>query len=134
MTSMFKKDSRVYYWLVVVLWLGVIFLLSSIPGASLPRMPNENWHFWAHRLAHIGEYGVLGFLVIRAYSYKKARIGVFTILLLSVFIFLSGAFDEWHQSFVPGRTPQLLDAIFDTICGAWGMLVYYYWPKIYSKS
>jgi len=92
-------------------------------------MPTEWWLFWAHRTAHIVEYSILGVLVIRAYSYKKARIGVMTVLFLSVFILLSGLFDEWHQTFVPGRTGQLIDAIFDTICGTGGMLVYFMWIK-----
>ena len=75
------------------------------------------------------EYFVLGVLVLRAFLYKKARIGVINILFLSVLIFLAGSFDEWHQSFVPGRNCQLIDVIFDTICGAFGMVVYLLWIK-----
>jgi VanZ family protein len=126
---MIERNERLLYWLPVFIWLELIFLLSSIPGGSLPRMPSDAWQFWAHRTAHIGEYSILGILLLRAYSYKKARVGVLTILFLSVFIFLSGAFDEWHQSFVPGRNCQLIDAIFDTICGTGGMFAYLMWLK-----
>jgi VanZ family protein len=124
-----KRNEKLIYWLPVFIWLEVIFLLSSIPSALLPKMPSDSWLFWAHRIAHIGEYSTLGVLVIRAYSYKRARIGVLTILFLSIFILLAGSFDEWHQSFVPGRHSQLIDAIFDTICGTFGMLVYFMWIK-----
>jgi VanZ family protein len=116
---------KLRYWLLVFIWMGVISFLSSIPAASLPQMPSDSWLFWAHRVAHTVEYSVLGVLLIRAYAYKRARMGVFTILFLSIFILSFGLLDEWHQSFVPGRHAQLIDAIFDTICGTSGMFVYY---------
>jgi VanZ family protein len=124
-----KRNQKLLRWLLVLIWLEVIFLLSSIPSAYLPPTPSDLWNFLAHRTAHFGEYSVLGVLVIRAYSYKKARIGAITILFLSIFIFLAGSFDEWHQSFVPGRNCQLSDAIFDTLCGALGMFIYLMWLK-----
>jgi VanZ family protein len=120
---------RLLFWLPVFIWLEFIFLLSSIPSAWLPQMPSDLWLFWAHRIAHIGEYSILGVLVIRAYSQGRVSMDVSSILFLSIFIFLSGSFDEWHQSFVPGRHAQLIDAIFDTICGTVGMLVYSLWKK-----
>lgn len=112
-------------WLAVVIWYGFICCLSSIPGRTLNSLvPDSSLQFWGHRIAHIVEYGVLGVLVIRAYANQKTKITVMTILILACFIFLSGALDEWHQSFTPGRTPELIDALFDTICGACGMVVY----------
>jgi len=124
-----KTNTKLLYWLPVFIWLELIFLLSSIPGALLPPLPSDLWQFWAHRIAHFTEYSVLGVLVIRAYSYKKPGPGVLTVLFLSVFILLSGLFDEWHQSFVPGRHCQLLDALFDTICGGWGMFFFLIYRK-----
>jgi len=112
-------------WLPVVIWYGFICVLSSIPGKTLTTLvPDSNYQFWGHRIAHIIEYGVLGVLVIRAYATPKTKVNVMTILILACFIFLSGALDEWHQSFTPGRSPELIDAIFDTICGTFGMIVY----------
>jgi len=132
---MVKGNKELYYWLPVFIWLEFIFLLSSIPSSLLPPMPSDLWNFWAHRTAHLVEYSVLGMLLIRAYSYRKARINVSTILFLSIFICLSGLFDEWHQSFVPGRNCQFIDAVFDTICGTWGMFFYYIWLKSgYQKA
>ena len=120
---------KLIYWLPVFIWLGIIFILSSIPASSLPQMPTESWNFWAHRSAHAGEYSVLGVLTIRAYSIQGSKMEVKAILYLSLFILLSGLLDEWHQSFVPGRHAQLIDALFDTICGASGMLIYAQWQK-----
>ena len=117
---------RILSWLPVVIWFGFISLLSSIPGKTITSiaLSSDFLLFWGHRIAHLGEYGVLGCLVIRAYSKETIKVTVVTIIILAMFIFLCGAFDEWHQSFVPGRTPDLLDALFDTVCGTFGMLMY----------
>ncbi|MBF0571948.1 MAG: VanZ family protein [Candidatus Omnitrophica bacterium] len=131
---MIKGNNTLYYWLQVLVWLEFIFILSSIPSIDFPPMPSDSWQFWAHRVAHFGEYSVLGVLLFRAYSYKRARVGVITILLLSMHVFLAGSLDEWHQSFVPGRNCQFIDAIFDTISGAFGMLAYLMWLKMAKLS
>jgi VanZ family protein len=119
-----KTQERILLWLPVVIWFGLISLLSSIPATTLSLIAPSSCQFWGHRIAHIVEYGVLGVLVMRAYANEKAKITVVTILFLACFIFLSGVLDEWHQSFTPGRTPELIDAIFDAICGTFGMLIY----------
>jgi VanZ family protein len=119
-------------WLPVIIWYGVIFGLSSIPAhvlnASEPHFlpwSIDAYLFWGHRIAHVIEYGTLGILVLRAYSRRKNRpITLKTVLLLAFFIFLAGCLDEYHQSFVPGRTPELIDALFDAICAGLAMLLY----------
>ena len=140
MNKMTQK--RILLWFPVAIWFAFISFLSSIPGNTISTIPSiilqfinypgnpfskvpiDLYLFWGHRIAHFLEYSVLGSLVMRAYSKEKVRITVMTILFLSCFIFLSGCLDEWHQSFVPGRSPQLIDAIFDAICGTLGMLMY----------
>lgn len=86
-------------------------------------MPTPDWLFWAHRLAHIAEYATLGILTLRAYAHGQISVRVNRILYLAGLMFLAGAFDEWHQSFVPGRSSELMDVVFDTICASVGMLV-----------
>ena len=115
----------VFYWLPVFLWMGIIFLASSIPSQGMPKL-TDYWLFWAHRFGHMVEYSILGILWLRAYNYshQPARHDLKPVLLLSVGILLFGLADEWHQSFVPGRMQQLLDSVFDMICGTIGMLVY----------
>jgi VanZ family protein len=38
-----------------------------------------------------------------------------------------GLFDEWHQTFVPGRYGSLTDAGFNVIGAVMGLLVYRSW-------
>ena len=48
----------VRFWLPVVAYVGLIFTLSAQPGLQPPM------HFqYADKVAHICEYGVLGFLL-----------------------------------------------------------------------
>lgn len=127
---MIRNNNKLEYILPVVIWLEVIFFLSSLPGPMLPEMPSDGWRFWAHRIAHFTEYSVLGFLMTRACARVCRSMGLREVALLSVMVLGSGAFDEWHQSFVPGRSPDLLDVCFDTICGMGGVLVY----KIFVRA
>jgi VanZ family protein len=62
-------------------------------------------------------------LTFRAYTRNQRRLGIASILLLSLFMLLAGSFDEWHQSFVPGRHSAALDAIFDYICATSAILI-----------
>ena len=117
----------VFYWLPVLLWLVMIFILSSIPGRDFPVMPTETWHFWAHRFAHFSEYMILGALFARAGLVNRPNKSLMTLAVFIVMVFAAGLFDEWHQSFVPGRMSQMLDVYFDTLCGSFGALVYQTW-------
>lgn len=126
---MIKKHIRLILWLPVFIWLEIIFLLSSIPASLLPHMLSDSWLFWAHRIAHICEYSTLGILLIRAYKFERGQMSLKMIIFLMFFILLAGLLDEWHQSFVPGRHAQFIDAYFDTICGTLGMFIYYKWPR-----
>jgi len=106
--------------LPVVAWLGLIFFLSSRP--DLPH-PESGWLDNLFGMgAHTLEYGVLAALLSRALA-GRMRGG----LLVFVLAFLYALSDEFHQSFVPGRTPDPLDLLFDSLgsllgLAAWGWI------------
>jgi len=95
--------------------MGLIFFASSVPGDQLPG------HFW-DKLVHLLVYACLGvlFLVPLAEArLSRVRVkAVATAVLLSV---LYGAFDEVHQSFTPGRSPDLRDLLADGLGAALGV-------------
>jgi VanZ family protein len=111
-------------WLPAVVWMGVIFYLSSRTGESLnsllplfhllfPQMQSFNWgHFFAYFFLSCTYYW--GFLP-RASGWK---IKVLVVLLCGLY----GISDEYHQSFVPGRTPDGMDIRNDMIGAALAML------------
>jgi VanZ family protein len=97
-------------WLLVLFWAGFIFFLSHQPDlkSGLP----QTWEFILGKLAHFLEYAILSFLLINAlsnYQISKKKI-IFLVAGLSM---LYAFFDEYHQSFIPGRTPSLNDLTVD---------------------
>lgn len=72
--------------------------------------------------AHILEYAILYFLLFRAvnkFNLKSKKKEIYNWLLPLVFCLLYAASDEFHQSFVPGRTSLARDVGFDFL----GMLL-----------
>jgi len=99
-------------WLPVVAWMGLIFFLSSQP--DLPH-PESGWLDNLFGVgAHTLEYGVLAALLSRALANRK-RAGLL-VFAVGVLYALS---DEFHQAFVPGRTPDP----WDLLCDALGVLL-----------
>ena len=114
-------DSRIARWLAVAGWMALIFFLSSQP--QLPSAPDP----WADLLfkkgAHFTVYAVLAVLFRRALPP-----GRWIWALSWVLTVLFAASDEWHQSFVPGRHPQLTDVLIDA-CGATTGLLIFWWRQ-----
>ena len=109
-------------WLPVIIWAGIIFWLSSIPNLKT----NLEYDFILRKMAHITEYFILTFLLYGAFK------GSFNMNAACFFIypdslsFLYALSDEFHQSFVPGRSAALRDVLIDTI----GILGFYIVIKI----
>ncbi|HUT26108.1 MAG TPA: VanZ family protein [Sumerlaeia bacterium] len=98
--------------LAPIVWGGLIFLASSIPGKTR-LFPTLIPH--SDKIVHAGLYAVLGWLLFRAgkkrWTAGDARIWMAACCLLGS---LYGASDEWHQLFVPDRACSLADWIFDS--------------------
>ena len=103
--------------LPVLIWLAVIFLLSSFKGSDYPKQPEIfSW------TAHLAEYFVLGYLVARSFG-KKGK-GAFLLALVICLIY--AASDEWHQKFVIGRQASIIDWGFDGAGSIAGILGFYF--------
>lgn len=102
--------AKLKYWLPAIGWMIVIFYFSSRTGNEIRNLfyfiPNLNW-------GHLVEYFILGLLVNFALSKttRLQRLYLMTVLLCTVY----GATDEFHQYFVPGRTPDIVDLTNDAI-------------------
>jgi len=109
-------------WLPFLIWATVIFLFSSYPTT---RASEIHWKdFIVKKTAHIIEYAILTTLCYRALKtsgIEKKKVGYYSIFF-SIFY---GLTDEFHQSFTPGRDPQLRDVFFDTIGAV--LSIYYIW-------
>lgn len=97
--------------LLVVLWMGLIFTLSHQP--TLPY-PEDVDAVVISTLGHLTVYAVLGGLTwwaLAASGVEGWRRAALAIAVAALY----GISDEWHQSFVPGRTPDPRDLLADTI-------------------
>ncbi|MCL6472482.1 MAG: VanZ family protein [Firmicutes bacterium] len=74
--------------------------------------PADFIQFWIRKGAHVLSYGILG-LSLAAILSVKGLTGAKKILSASVLIVLVALADEWHQTFVPGRTGRAIDVALD---------------------
>ena len=97
------------YWLPVLAYVSLIFILSAQPGLH-PPLSFQN----SDKLSHMLEYGLLGWLLVRALrATMPARSWVFTSMLAIGLGLGIAAGDEYFQSFVPGRDSTVFDWLAD---------------------
>jgi VanZ family protein len=79
---------------------------------------------------HLIEYAILGWLCAGASSRTWPAAPAWRTASFAVFItFLWGLSDEMHQAMVPGRSPELADAVADlggAVLGGMGRLLFSY--------
>ena len=95
-------------WLPVVFWCSLLFYFSSISNLKASQNPvfDEVFRTIAHFLLYI-----LGYcLFFRALNFQKTKKNFLLPLFLTCLYALS---DEFHQTFVPTRTFQLMDLAVD---------------------
>ena len=99
----------------------VPILRYFLPHASAETL--ELLHFLVRKCAHFTEYFVLSLLILRGIRAgakgMHLRWALLTILLVAGYASL----DEFHQSFVPGRTAAVGDVLIDTSGGAVALIV-----------
>jgi VanZ family protein len=101
------------YWLPVLLWMGVIFVASSQP--KLPFVVNKTVDFATKKAGHVTEYAILAFLFWRAISQGRGKPALPSLGGTFVVSLLYAISDEFHQTFVPGRSGRLTDVGFDAL-------------------
>jgi VanZ family protein len=101
------------------------WLLAWLPFQLTPD-GFDTVHAIIRKLAHLGEYGVFAILLYGWFhAGRRPRFSAAAALLA---VAIAGAFsltDEFHQSFVPGRTASLRDCAIDTIGATAGLLGYF---------
>jgi len=87
------------------------------------------------KVLHFTAYALLGALFLRAFNVTRIKHHLKLIFALSVLLSsLYGISDEIHQSFVPYRTADAMDALADIIGSAFGAGVLSLWLKGYFKK
>ena len=137
------------FWLPVLLWMALIFSASADAHSyehssrfvepilrwlfpHLPQPEIESIHHVIRKCGHLTEYAILALLCRRALHLSGNNLPTWSWpkvggTLLLVFIF--AATDEFHQRFVPTRTPLVSDVFIDTAGGAIGLLALRFWHQ-----
>lgn len=107
------RAKLVALWVPALVWMAVIFWVSSLPGSKIPGGYSTPGHFIA--------YSVLGGLLALPLLRMTGRDRAIALALLAASIY--GITDEFHQTFVPMRTPDVADWGVDTLGAFFGAVM-----------
>ncbi len=141
---------RILSWTLVIVWMGLIFFLSSQPGTQSGALSKgitqiivtaiervfpgveldvQTFHSFVRKSAHFVVYLVLGFLVMNA-IWGRVK-GIRRRILLAVLIcVLYAVVDEVYQASVPGRSGEVMDVIIDSAGAVVGIAAYLTFARI----
>jgi VanZ family protein len=106
------------YRVMALVWMGVIFWLSSKQSLPAPDLFRGQ-----DKVEHAAVFGILALFFALSFKEKKREAFGKRVLTVTLLAILYGFSDELHQYFVPGRNPSLWDLCAD---GAGGFLAAYF--------
>lgn len=116
--------SRHLYWLPPLAWMGVIYYLSGRTAGEIksifPFLQNLN-------PGHVLAFFILSILFF--YALTKAAYSRHPYVWSMFLSIIYGITDEYHQSFVPGRTPDFQDLLRDALGAAIALVFLYILEK-----
>jgi VanZ family protein len=132
------------YWWPALIWAVVISTFSTgaftsdntsiviipvlrffLPHASLETL--QFLHHLIRKSAHVTEYCILSLLILRGLAAGRREFHLRWALLAILFVAGYASLDEFHQSFVPGRTAAVSDVFIDTCGGTAGLIIAWLW-------
>jgi VanZ family protein len=96
-----------FFRIAAMAWMLLLSWESSRPGTEVHIQPPID------KVVHASAFGVLGFFLALGAGRFRGKI----LWLIPLIVSLFGFFDEFHQSFSPGRTVSALDWLADTVGG-----------------
>ena len=125
-------------WIAAILWLIVIAIESSNLGSAnntsrflypvlhflfgVGKAQFQHLHHYIRKGGHVFGYGLLSFLLFRAWretlpSIKNVKWSLNWASLAVLGTAIVASLDEWHQSYLPSRTGTPWDVLLDTSAG-----------------
>lgn len=122
-----KFLSIVPRWFPAFFFMTVIFIFSSQPADNLPDF--LNWDYVIKKAGHAIGYGLLALSYFHFLKYDKKQYWLAWLMAVAF-----SATDEFHQSFVPGRTPSIVDVlVFDSLGAAIALWLYFIFHRTKAK-
>ena len=111
---------------VLWVWGPATGVMAAIFVGSSSSDPSYVPPVFSDKLLHLGAYALLGAALLRGFSgARPERVTGRRALGAVLAALLFGISDEFHQSFVPGRTPDVMDLLMDVVGGAIGATLYW---------
>ena len=107
---------RLLPWIPALVWAAAIYLVSGRSSVPVPGVTG------ADKVLHFGAYALLGLLL--AFAAHRSALHPAVAAVLGA---LYGASDEFHQSFVPGRSPDIRDWVADALGVCFAVYLYTRW-------
>ncbi len=104
-------------WLLLAAWLVIIYCFSDQPysGRTTQRFLGAVMNVPVRKAAHFLEYLILFVLWRNALAARRAPGRALARSDAAILATIAcAALDEWHQSFVPGRSPAVADVLIDS--------------------
>jgi VanZ family protein len=106
-TGLFTDAKTSHYILPLLHWL--------LPGTSYQTLLRI--HHYIRKTGHFVEYFVFSLLVLRGIRGGRSEARLWWAVAAIAIVAAYASLDEFHQSFVPGRTPLITDVLLDTTGG-----------------
>jgi hypothetical protein len=122
MECCFKKNqpARFLPLFAVILWATLIFSLSSLSGLHSGLSKD----FLLRKIAHVTEFFILSYLLYKTFATSFSLKKGILFFCVGGLCLLYAISDELHQSFVPTRSPALIDVMIDSL-GFFAFLAYF---------
>lgn len=119
---------NIYFWWYGPWFLYCIFIFFL---SSLSSSPDILTFPISDKIRHAFLYLVLAVLTLRAFrKWPGEHLGRYYFFWAILFCILYGASDEWHQSFVANRNPDVMDWAADVIGVSIGGIIYWKYLRI----
>jgi VanZ family protein len=106
-------------WLPLIVWIVMIFGLSSIPGFS---SDDVNLPTGSDKVVHFIEYAIFALLYYRGLSYGGVRVRWSIVIIVMMTGCAMAALDEMYQSYIPRRDSSIFDLAMDSAGVVFGTL------------
>lgn len=116
---------------------SAVGILNTLIGGGWSQAFREDMALYfqhpIRKMAHFSEYACMGILLYFIWAPWIKR-GRRLCGLIAAWVFVSGALDELHQLFVPGRWCSFADVCLDTCGGIFGLLLCLFAHRLIKRS
>lgn len=98
-----------------------IGIIEEIPTSEEKQIIVNNLNLPLRKIMHFTEYLILSLLLLNTLTKTNIKNKYFITIIIC---FLYAITDEYHQTFIDGRTGQFIDVLIDTAGSILGLIIY----------